>query len=113
MPSAAPHSSASANTLPLSLPARYVVARHPLVRGAGRTISIGKNRIVLGVQHQLKPGEWVQIAVQWPVVNDNLRTLELETGGEVVESNGTSVAIRIEDCRLRADFASASAEPGS
>ncbi len=91
--------------LPLSLPVRYIVARYPLVRGAGRTIAFGKDEIVLGVEQRLEPGEWVQLAVEWPVDEDNLRTLELETGGEVVECSDTKVAIRIEDCSLRAEFA--------
>ncbi len=99
------HSSLPGRQFPITLPARYVVARYPAVRGRGSTISIGKDEIILDVEHRLEPGEWVQISVQWPVVRENLRQLVLEAGGEVLRSSDESAAIRIEACDLRAVFA--------
>ncbi len=99
------HSLLAGRQFAITLPARYVVARYPAVRGRGSTISIGKDEIVLGVDQRLEPGEWVQVSVQWPVVRENLHSLELEASGEVLRSSDESAAIRIEACDLRAVFA--------
>ena len=84
----------------LSLPARYVVARCPLVRGSGRVVVIRRNEIILGVEHALTPGEWVQMAIPWPARKDDRYALELNVGGEVTRASDIAAVIRIEDYDL-------------
>ena len=91
----------SRRTFPLTLAARYVVARYPILRGSGQTIAIGAHEIILGVEHNLNPGEWIQVAVEWPACKDGVYPVELVAGGEVSRSGDGVVVIRVHECDLR------------
>ena len=90
---------------PLTLEVRYVVSgrKGTVEMGSGRTINLSNAGLSFTADKPLRPGQKLDLSIDWPVLLDGGVRLQLIMAGEVVRTNGneTALCIRRHEFRTR------------
>jgi hypothetical protein len=88
---------------PLILDLRYVVLGYPAPAesGSGRIIELSSAGLSFTAERPLSIGQKVDISIDWPVLLDGSVPLQLIMSGNVVRSDGSAVALKIERYEFR------------
>ncbi|HLY20605.1 MAG TPA: hypothetical protein VKR61_25435 [Bryobacteraceae bacterium] len=69
--------------------------------GAGKTLEMSSREVRFTTEHNLKPGQKVRIAVDWPAMLDNTCLMKLEIFGWVIHSEPDKASVKIERYEFR------------
>jgi hypothetical protein len=88
---------------PLILDLRYVVVgrRAPSETGSGRIIELSSAGLSFTAERPLSIGQNVDVSIDWPALRDGGVPLQLIMSGNVVRSDGSVVALKIERHEFR------------
>ena len=87
----------------LNLEARFTVAKHGSHEksGSGHTIDLSSSGLSFTTKMTLRPGENLDVTIDWPVSLDEAIKLEVLISGVVVRADTTVVALQIERHEFR------------
>lgn len=80
---------------------RVVGSKAVLVSGSGRTINVSSGGILFTTSERLRPGQLVEVAVNWPATLNRTVPLQLVATGRVVRSDNDTAAIRFDRYEFR------------
>jgi hypothetical protein len=86
---------------PMELIVRYAASGRQEIAGAGRTVNISSRGVLISSAHELSPYTSIRVAIEWPVLIDDVCPLALHIRGTVVRSEGGLVAIRFAGHEMR------------
>jgi PilZ domain len=86
---------------PIGLVARYTVQRPHPIEGAGLTVNISSNGVLMTSANQVSPGTSIRIVIEWPILIGNVCPLALHIRGTVVRSARSLVAVRFSTYEFR------------
>lgn len=69
--------------------------------GVGQTVNISSRGLLFTTDHQMEPGEMLEVSVQWPAQLEDRCPLKLVTTGRVVRAEKGVVAASIERYEFR------------
>ena len=80
---------------PIDQPVRYkVLSRGAAERGSGRTLNISSTGVLFTTELPLRPGQRLELAVNWPAQLDHKQPLKLVASGRVTRAgNGTAAMV--------------------
>jgi hypothetical protein len=83
---------------PLAIEVRYALTgcRERRKTGSGQTIDLSGSGLSFTADRPLLTGQQLEVAVAWPVLLDGGVQLQLTMSGEVVRTNGTLTALKIQ-----------------
>lgn len=83
---------------PIQRHVRYQCLRGSQVSatGEGKTLQISNREVLFTTEHDLKQGQRMRLAVNWPPTLDNTSRVKLEISGWIVQSEPGKAAVRIE-----------------
>lgn len=88
---------------PVNEDVRYRVLRSKavLVSGSGRTLNISSGGILFTTSERLRPGQLVEVAVNWPARLNRTCPLQLVVTGRVTRSDNDAAAVRFDRYEFR------------
>jgi hypothetical protein len=88
---------------PLTLEMRYSATdgRGPEAPGSGRTIDVSSSGLTFTADRKLAAGQKLDVSIDWPVALDGGVQLQLILSGVVVQTDGTTTALRIQRHEFR------------
>jgi len=81
--------------------------------GSGRTANISRCGLLFSPSGHLPAGETIEAVVDWPADRSPGNPLQLRVWGQVVRSDASSTAIRIERYRFQPHWKDATAQPAA
>lgn len=69
--------------------------------GVGRTINMSSGGVAFLLDHDLKPGAYIELAISWPVLLENSTPMRLIAFGRVLRSAGHRSVCTIEKYEFR------------
>lgn len=88
----------SSTRFPLEMQLRYTTSKGdaPVEAGSGRTIDVSSSGLSFIPDRPLRPGQRLEVSIDWPVLLDGGVKLQLVICGVVVRTDGTAVALEIQ-----------------
>lgn len=81
---------------------RYrLIDRHDQATGFGQVVNISSGGLLFTTDHQLEPGEMLEVSVQWPAQLEDRCPLKLVTTGRIVRVEKGLAAASIERYEFR------------
>jgi len=69
--------------------------------GTGRTLNLCSMGVAFAGEHQMQPGSFVELSIDWPVLLDQSCPMRLIAFGRVLRANGTVAACSIDKYEFR------------
>jgi len=69
--------------------------------GTGQTMNVGSGGIAFSIDHQLKPGAFIELSISWPVLLDDTCPMRLIVFGRVLRSQGRKTVCTIDKHEFR------------
>ncbi len=92
----------AAKRFPLEQEVRFrLFNRNGTEFGLGKTVNMSSRGVLIRTDHQLMPGDRVEVSVNWPVRLNNECPLKLVATGRVVRAQPGQAAILIERYEFR------------
>jgi hypothetical protein len=86
---------------PIELGARYATGGRETIAGTGRTVNISSRGVLLTSSHSLSPDTAIKVAIEWPILIDDVCPLALHIRGTVVRSDAGLIAVRFVTHEMR------------
>ena len=86
---------------PIELGARYAVDGQQVIQGAGRTVNISSQGVLMTTAHKMSPHTAITVAIEWPIFAGNVDPLVLYLSGLAVRSEPGLVAVRFSSHKFR------------
>jgi len=86
---------------PIELRVRYATGGRREIAGAGKTVNISSRGVLISSAHELSPDTSIRVAIEWPVLIDDVCPLALHIHGTVVRSESGLVAVRFAGHEMR------------
>ena len=84
----------SNSRFPLELPVRYrTLGRGNPLEGEGWVVNMSSGGVLIGYHNKIRPGNRVELSIEWPSLLDGRVPLRLVTVGKVVRSEASGCAI--------------------
>ncbi|MDW8130840.1 MAG: PilZ domain-containing protein [Bryobacterales bacterium] len=92
----------TARRFPLEQEVRFrLFNRHGAEFGLGKTVNMSSRGLLIRTEHQLVPGDRLEVSVSWPVRLNNECPLKLVATGRVVRTEPGQAAVMIERYEFR------------
>ncbi len=79
----------------LCLPLRYSTQGKNICYGAGVVMNLSNGGMLFRGPHRLPTNTWIDLAIEWPVLKEGIRPLELAVSGSIVRSDKHGNAVKI------------------
>jgi hypothetical protein len=73
----------------------------PPVSGNGSTVNMGSGGVAFATQHMLKPGNFVELSIHWPVLLDDSCPMRLIVFGRVLRAQNNAAVCSIDKYEFR------------
>lgn len=92
----------SSDRFPISRELRYkILERRGQTVGKGTTLNMSSSGVYFTTEHNLLPGQKIEIAVSWPAQLDNKCSLKFLARGRVVRAEHGRAAVEIDHYEFR------------
>lgn len=86
---------------PLEMAVHYQTLSSRPIRGAGRTVNVSSNGVLIAAEHVIEEGARLRLTMEWPTLLDGITPLQLVTTGKVVRHKNSSIAIAFDWYQFR------------
>jgi len=80
---------------------KVLVDRMIVDSGAGQTLNVSSGGIAFSIDHELKPGAFIELSVSWPAMLDNTCPMRMIVFGRVLRSQGRKTVCTIDKHEFR------------
>jgi hypothetical protein len=86
---------------PLEMAVHYRTLSSKPISGAGRTVNVSSNGVLIAAEHDLEEGARLRLTMEWPTLLDGITPLQLVTTGKVVRHKDAKIAVAFDWYQFR------------